>query len=224
MKKLVRPVYPLEISAIIVGLVFLLTSFFSYHIFNIHFHLGDAEEHKAAYIGMFLIGVAAVIATLIVWEEILFPVVIKLNQHSLIVRNHRKKLQMQAILYIVMLSIYAFIYFTYTVNMYYFTLWLSVCMLAPLVQKLGSGIRNYNDYLELSSSEIEFKNNKKHGKFLLDKVQYIRIIRDHDNILSKLKLGMNNSEVTIDLDEMELDAYYETIQDYLQRTYKNLLR
>jgi len=224
MKKLVRPVYPVEISGVIICLIFLLTYFFSYHIFDAHFHFRDAQMHKAAYWGMFLVGIATVMATLIIWEEILFPVVVKQSADYLKVRNRRKKLHAQALLYLVIPVIFAFIYFNYHVNTFHFMAWMSVCLLAPLMQKLFSGIRNYNDFLNLSTSEIEYKNNKKQGKFLLAKVEYIQMVKDSDNILSKLKLGMNNSEVTIDLDQMELDAYYDTIQDFMQKTYKNILR
>lgn len=224
MRKLVRPVYPMEVSGVIICLIFLLTCSFSYHVFDAHFHFHDAEKHKAAYWGMFLVGVAAVMAMLIIWEEILFPIVVKQREGSLKVRNRRKKIQMQALMYAVIPVIFAFIYYNYHVNTFHFMAWMSVCMIAPVAAKLVGGIKNYNDYLKLSSSEIEYKNNKKTGKYSLAKIEYIRVVKDRHNILSKLKLGMNNSEVTIDLDEMELDAFYETIQDYLQRTYKNLLR
>ncbi len=224
MKKLIRPVYPIEISGIIVCFLLLITFLFSNHIFNIRFHLHNAEKYKAAYGGMFLISIAAVTAMLIIWEEILFPVVIKEYQDSLKVRNRSRKLQVQALMYLIILVIFAFIYFNYKVVTFHFIAWMSVCLIAPLVSKLVGGIKNYNDFLTLSTSEIEYKNNEKEGKFLLAKIKHMCIIKDGDNILSKLKLVMNNdTEVTIDLDEMELEAFYDTIQNFIQRTYKNLL-
>ena len=222
MKKLVRPAYPIEVSVLMLCAIFLYTWFCSHQIFD--GRLQYAEHRKIAYVGMLLVGIAVVIATLVVWEELLFPVRIKHHEDTLKVRNHRRKLQIQVLLYLTIPMIFSVIYFTFKINLFHYLLWAAPCILIPIVVRLFSGIKNYNDYLMLSSSEIEYKNNEKEGKFPLAKVEYIRVIKDSHNTLSKLKLGVNNSEVTIDLDEMELDAFYGTIQEFVQRTYKNILK
>ena len=112
----------------------------------------------------------------------------------------------------------------FNINFIQFIIWAGACIIVPIVAKIFSGIKNYNDFLKLSLNEIEYKNNEKEGKFRLSQVRSLSIIKDSHNVLSKLKVSLAEGEVIIDLDEMELEAYYDTIEDFLHKTYKNLLQ
>lgn len=222
MIKTVRRSYPPVVSLFVLCFIFLVVSFFTCDIFGIS--LAYVLNHKRDYVGIVLAGIAAIIALLIVWEELLFPVVIKQSGDTLKVRNHRRKLHTQTIIYIAIPVIFVYIYRNFHVNTMHYLIWAAICTITPLVVKIYSGLKNYNDYLKLSSHEIEYKNNEKEGKFHVRDLSYISMRRDSHNMLTKLTLGMSTSEVTIDLDEMELEAYYEAIEDFTKRTYTNLLK
>ena len=159
--RLIRATYPPELNVLLIILVFILTAFFSHHIFDVPFH--EAEHRKAAYWGMFLIGIAAILVMLIVWEEILFPIKITELPNGIILSNHRLKLKIQLLLYLGIPAIFGFIYLRYDLNNIHFFLWFGVCMAIPVLTKLFSGIKNYNDFLMLTNTEIEYKNNDKEG-------------------------------------------------------------
>jgi hypothetical protein len=92
----------------------------------------------------------------------------------------------------------------------------------PVAGKLISGIKNYNDFLKLTDDTIEYKNNEEEGVLHVKDIQQIILIKDETNVLHKIQLIMTNNEVTIDLDEMELEAYYKTIEEYMAIHYSSL--
>src|SRR6185437_12948684 len=159
MRKLVRPAYPVELSVLILGSIFVFSFFLSHGIFEAR--LTHPDDRKIAFAGMFLVGIATVVAAMIMWEELFFPVVIKEIPDVLNVHNHRKKLHTQGLLYLVIPAIFTIVYFNFPINLFHFALWAGVCSIAPVADKIFSGVKNYNDFLLLSPSEIEYKNNEK---------------------------------------------------------------
>jgi hypothetical protein len=90
--------------------------------------------------------------------------------------------------------------------------------------KLISGVNNYNDYLKLTANDITYKNNKKVGNFPLSQIQHITLIKDERKVLHKIQLlATDGKSVTIDLDEMELEPFLGTIQEYITLHYKTLI-
>lgn len=222
MKKIVRHSYPIEISLLILSFVFLVASFLAYDIFYIPFN--HAVRRSLPYGGIFLIAGAVVIAMLVIWEELLFTVAVKTNIEILKVRNHRAKLLIQALLYPIIPLLFYFVYQYYNIRMTHFYIWLGFCTIVPIVVKIFSGFKNFHDFLILTAEEIEYKNNELEGKYKVSEITYITLVKDNDHILSKMILGLKDSELVIDLDEMELEDYYENIQEFVKLKYKNLLR
>jgi hypothetical protein len=224
MAKIIRPRYPVEISIGLLLLIFALSLFLAYPIFKIP--NPSLNEGKNIYLGVFLIGAAVVIMFLVLWEEFLFPIKVKPEEGGgAVFRNHRNKLKTQALIYCTIPVIFGFIYLEYEVNHVRFFVWTAICMITPVVGKFISGIRNYNDFLKLTADRIEYKNNEKEGFFDVKDVQRIILIRDEKNILHKFQVvTTNNSQVTIDLDEMELEAFLDSIDKSMASLYKNLLQ
>ena len=78
--------------------------------------------------------------------------------------------------------------------------------------------------MKLTTSSIAYKNNEKEGVIELKDIQQIRMIKDDSNDLQKLELNLTSgAPITIDLDEMELEAYYESIEEYITTHYKSSL-
>ena len=76
-----------------------------------------------------------------------------------------------------------------------------------------------------NSSYIEYKNNELEGKFEVCDIQSIHINKDDKGLHQKLVLEFKSSEsVTIDMDEMELEDFYESIDEYIAEHYKSLLK
>jgi hypothetical protein len=223
MGKIIRATYPAEFSIGILALVFIIACLLSHQIFNVPFH--DLDRNKNIYFGMLLVGAAVIIMLLIIWEEILFPIkVIEVNG-GMIFRNHRTKLITQLLIYCSIPAIFGFIYFEYEVNQIRFFIWAAVCMVAPVLEKIASGLNNYNDYLKLTDKKIEFKDNEREGTFETQELQSITILKDERNIFHKIQLlSKNNDQIIIDLDKMELEAFYESINKFIETHYKNLLR
>ena len=162
---------------------------------------------------------------LILWEEILFPVTIKPEGDGLIFRNHRTKLKIQALFFLSIPAIIVFLFLNYEINTFRFFGWAAVNTGLPILGKLISGINNYNDFLTLTSSYIEYKNNELEGKFEVCDIQSIHINKDDKGLHQKLVLEFKSSEsVTIDMDEMELEDFYESIDEYIAEHYKSLLK
>jgi hypothetical protein len=223
MAKIIRPAYPLEFSIGLLLLIFVLSSFLSFEIFDVKWHQVMAGGRPL--LGMILAGLAVVIMSLILWEEFLFPVRLKPAKDQIIFRNHFTKLKTQALIYCAIPVIVGFVYSTYDVSTFPFFIWASICLIAPLAGKLISGIKNYNDFLKISDGTIEYKNNEKEGVLPLRDVREIILIRDEEDVLHKLEVVMaNDKSVIIDLDEMELEAYYDTIDDFIQSHYKAVLK
>jgi len=223
MGKIIRPTYPIEFSIGLLLLIFVLSSFLSSQIFSASWR--DILEGSNVLVGMFLVGAAVVIMVLILWEDFLFPLRINLDQDAVTFRNHRAKLKTQALAYCAIPAIFIFIYDYYEINVVRFFIWAAVCCAAPIAIKLISGIKNYNDFLKLSNDTISFKNNEKEGSIQVKDVQHITPIRDEHKTLHKIHLLMNDNKTTIiDLDEMELEAFFDSIDKFVSVHYKNLLK
>jgi hypothetical protein len=222
MGKIIRPRYSIEISIGLLLLVFALSFVLAGQIFQMR---GTLNEGKNIYVGMFLVSAAVIVMLLVLWEELLFPVTVKPTEGGEIFRNHRSKLKTQALIFCAIPLIFIFIYLEYEVKLVRFFIWAAVCIIAPVVGKLISGINNYNDFLKLTSDTIEYKNNKEVGSFKLNDVHHIKLVRDERNTLHKIHLTLsNNNQVTIDLDEMELEAFYVSIDKFITDHYKNLVK
>jgi hypothetical protein len=223
MAKVIRHTYPKEFSIGMLMLIFVLSSFLSSQIFNVSWRV--VMSGGSATLGMGLVGLAVVIMALILWEEILFPVHIKPEKDKVVFRNHSTKLKTQILIYLLIPVIFGFIYFYYEVNHVRFFIWALICTVVPVVGKLSSGIKNYNDFLKLTNDAIEYKNNEEVGIFHVKEIERITLIKDESNILHKVQVSMaNGSQTLIDLDEMELEAYYETIQTFIIGHYKSLVK
>ena len=220
MGKTIRPTYPMEFSIGILLLIFVLSLFLSHQIFEVS---GNSERNL--YIPAVLVSSAVIIMLLVLWEEFLFPVHIKAEAGGFVFRNHRSKLRKQLLIYLVIPVIFVFLYMEYEVNLIRFIAWAAVCIIAPVAGKLISGIKNYNDFLKLSPASIEYKNNEKEGRFELTTLQQILLIKDERNILHKVQLVLkDNTNVTIDLDEMEIEDFYNSINSFITTHYKTLVK
>jgi len=224
MGKIIRPTYPLEFSIGLLLLIFVLSFFLSYQIFDVPQH--DLPEDASIYFGMFLVSSAVIIMLLVLWEEFLFPVKVKPTvDGGVMFRNHRKKLIKQILIYCAIPVIFGFIYFEYKINHVRFIIWAAICVITPVAGKLISGINNYNDFLKLTNDTIEFKNNEKVGIFELKNLHRIVLVKDDRNVLHKIQLvKTDGKEVIIDLDEMELEAFIDSIGKFITHHYKDLLK
>lgn len=223
MGKIIRKTYPTEFSMGVLLLIFIISGFLSPELFDVPLH--DLHQYRAIALGMFLASSAVIIMVLIMWEEILFPIKLKAVEGGIIFRNHSSKLKTQIFIYCSIPAIFIFIYFNYEIHLIRFILWTAVCMIPPVLDKIASGLNNYNDFLRLSDEEIQYKNNEKEGTFRTKDVEYIKIIKDDRKIITKIQLLFkNNDHTTIDLDEMELDAFYGYINKFIVNHYKHLLK
>lgn len=218
MAKIIRPTYPLNFSIGLLLLIFMLSTFISFEIFDTTWHAIMAGDGPI--FGMGLSGIAIVIMALILWEEFLFPVRIKTVEDEIIFRNHFTKLRTQVLIYCAIPAIVVYLYFKYDVSPVAFFIWATICTGAPVAGKLISGVKNYNDFLKFTNETIEYKNNEKEGVLLVRDIRKVLLTKDEAKGLHKVKVLMsNNTEVIIDLDEMELDAYYQTIEVFIKAHY-----
>lgn len=223
MAKVIRKTYPVEFSIGLLLLIFVLSAFLSAQIFKVTWH--QIMDGNDVIFGMLLIGGAVVVMALILWEEFLFPVHLKPVEDEVVFRNHLTKLKTQILIYLLIPIIFCFIYFNYDVNHIRFFIWAIIVIGAPVAGKLVSGIKNYNDFLKLTNDTIEYKNNEKQGVLQVKNIQLITLIKDETNVLHKVEVLMaDNIKVIIDLDEMELEAYYETIGSFIASHYKGLVK
>jgi hypothetical protein len=223
MGKSMRPAYSIEFSIGILLAIFAISYVLSHQIFDVPIH--RLHKNTNVYFGMCLVAIAVVVMVMITWEELLFSIKIKEVNGGMVFRNHRTKLLIQLLIYCSIPAIFAYIYFNYDIKPVRFFIWAAICLLAPVIEKIISGINNYNDFLILTDKEIEYKNNEKEGVFNIENIQNITIIKDDRNIIEKIQLLLtNNDNVTIDLDEMELDAYYDFINKYITTHYTLLLK
>jgi hypothetical protein len=222
MSKIIRPTYPLEFSIGLLLLIFLLSSFLSFEIFDVKWH--EIVEGGSPLFGMALTGISVVVMSLILWEEFLFPVRIRPVADELIFRNHFTKLKTEIMIYCTIPVIVVVVFLYYKVSYIPFFIWATICLMAPL-RKLISGVKNYNDFLKITNETIEFKNNEKEGIVLVKDIIQIVLIRDEEKVLHKVQLVMSDgTPVIIDLDEMELEAYYHTIDEFVKSHYGGLVK
>lgn len=223
MGKIIRKRYSLEFSIGILLFIFALSMFMSMQVFAIH--STKLQEGKNVYFGSSLISSAVIIMVLVLWEELLFPVKLKMEEGRTVFRNHRKKLKTQVLIYCAIPIIFGLVYVEYEVNLFRFMAWAAICIIAPVAGKLISGIKNYNDFLKLGNDTIEYKNNEKAGVFQLKDIKHIKLIKDERDVLHKVELLMiNNHQVTIDLDEMELEAFIGSIENFMTAHYGGQLK
>jgi hypothetical protein len=223
MGKILRPRYSIEFSIGLLLLIFSLSLFLSHQIFEIS--KPELNEGKSVYLGIVMVSSAVIIMLLVLWEEFLFPVKVKSEANGIIFRNHRNKLKTQLLIYCTIPIIFIFVYVEYEVNLIPFLVWAAICIIAPVAGKLISGLKNYNDYLKLSNDAIEYKNNEQGGVLHLKDIQHIKLVRDERNVLHKLQLLMtNNNQITIDLDEMELEVFITSIDKFMSTHYDNLVK
>lgn len=221
--KEIRKSYSAESNILLLSYIFFTACFFSYQMFGVSFK--DLLGWHYAYVGMILIGLATSIMVLIVWEEMLFPVKAHKVKGGLIFRNHQTKLKTQILLYCAIPAILVFIYLQFEVRLFQFIVWSLICTVPPVVEKLVSGVNNFNDYLQLTSKNIEYKNNEKEGIYEIKDLQHIIIHNDADLVTKKIELLLKTNEtVVIDLHEMELDAFYNSIDNYVTNKYHNLVK
>jgi hypothetical protein len=143
----------------------------------------------------------------------------------MVFRNHRSKLKKQALIFALIPIIFIAVYVLYSVNLFGFIVWAAICIILPIAGKLISGIKNYNDFLKLTDNTIEYKNNEKEGVYELKNVKQILLIKDENKVLHKIQLILISGQpVLIDLDEMEVEAFYVSIDEYLNTHHKNLVQ
>lgn len=218
MAKIIRPTYPVEVSIGLLLLIFGITFVASGQIFSTHLHDDDGN---AIYFGMALASSAVLVMVLVLWEEFLFPIRIRPTDAGVEFRNHRNKLRKQLFIYCIIPAIFVFLYLNYEINHSRFIVWATICIVSPIVGKLYSGLKNYNDFLKLTHNTIEYKNNKKEGVFEVKNIRHVKLIKDQNDVLHKVLLLLDNDqEVVIDLDEMELEDYYHAINNYMTDHYK----
>jgi hypothetical protein len=225
MAKVIRSTYPVEFSVGLLILIFVLSFFLSSQIFYVRWR--ELMDGTNVYLGMFLVSSAVIIIVLILWEEFLFPIHIKPGPDGVIFHNHRTKLITQLFLYLVIPAIFVFIYlyFQDRINTVRFIIWAAICTLMPVIVKLASGLNNYNDFLKLTNELIEYKNNKKSGIFYVKDIQRITPVRDERQVLHKVEVATTQgSRVLIDLDEMELEAFLDSIDQFIVVHYPTLVR
>ncbi len=223
MKKLIRPTYPKEFSVGLLLLIFTICCFLAPQIFIIP--IQGLIENTDILIGVFLVSVAVIIMILIMWEEILFPIRLKEIDGGIIFRNRQSKLRVQVIMYCCIPAIFLYIYLKYDVKHFRFLLWAAVCMIPPVMDKIISGVTNYEDFLKLTVTQMEYKNNEKEGRIAVQDIQRIEILTDETDVMNKLQLHLKNDTIIqIDVDEMELEVFYESIQAFISTKYSDLLK
>lgn len=221
--KVIRRTYRRDVSFGLMVIVFAVVFFLAGQLFEKH------QPHVNALMNLNmakgLISLAVIVMVLIVWEEILFHVHIKPVDDGLIFRNHETKLKVQAMFYLIIPVIIVFVYLNFNVNTFRFFGWAVVVAGLPVVGKLMSGIKNYNDFLKLTGNAIQYKNNELEGTFSLAEIKQIHLVKDKRDVLHKMKLELaSGNTVTIDLDEMELEDFYESINEYIVEHYVHLLK
>lgn len=222
MAKIIRSTYRRDVSFGILVIIFAVVFFLADQLFEKHpLH---AEGSINVYVARGLVSAVVIIMILIMWEEILFNVHMKPVENGFVFRNHGTKLRFQALIYLTIPAIITFLYLNYEVSAFRFFGWAVVCAGLPIIGKLKSGIKNYNDHLTLTTKSIEYKNNDLQGTLQLSEITRIELIKDTDRVLHKVRLILREGQsVTIDIDEMELHDFYEVIEEYITLFYARLL-
>jgi hypothetical protein len=223
MQKTIRSTYPVEISVGVLTLIFVLGFLLSSQLFTVPWD--NLASGLDVYLGMFLVTNAVMVMVLIIWEEILFPVRIKHIEGGVIFKNHRNKLITQLLFFLLIPAIYALVYLNFEVHPIRFYIWASINIILPLVAKLGSGLNNYNDFLMLTDKIISYKDNELSGEFKIADITTLEKINNEEGQFEKLAVYLVDGEkIIIDLDDMELDDYYEAIEEHLSSNYSSLLK
>jgi hypothetical protein len=224
MAKVIRSTYPIEFSVGLLILIFVLSFFLSSQLFYVHWR--ELMDGTNVYAGMFLISAAVIIMVLILWEEFLFPIRVKPSDDGLVFHNHRTKLNAQLLIYLLIPAIFIFVYYYLPdrINIVRFIIWAAICTGMPVVVRLASGIKNYNDFLKLTNTLIEYKNNQKTGIFYIKDILRIVPVRDEKQLLHKVEVvTAQHGAVIIDLDEMELEAFLGAIDQFIKTHYASLM-
>lgn len=221
MKETIRKSLPRNLSIGVLILIFAMVYFLAAQLFKKgHTDLIGVSNIHLAY---FLVSMAVLVMILILWEELLFPVRIKREADGFIFRNHRNKLKFQAAMYMIIPAIVVFLYLNYEVSMFRFFGWAAVVLILPAIGKLKSGINNYNDFLTLTPSKIEFKDNDHEGSYKVEDIQKLQLTKDDTDGLDELILGLKSGEeVRVQVHQMELDDFFESIEEYVSGTYQTL--
>jgi hypothetical protein len=222
MKKIIRKTYPIEFSAGLLLLIFLISFFLSSQIFDVPWRDLIKGEATNAYVGMSLVSFSVIVVVLILWEEFLFPVKVKPGKDGVIFRHHRTKLKTELLIFCLIPAIYIFVYFNFEIHIIRFLIWGTICTIVPII-KLSSGVNNYNDFLRLADENIEYRNNQKSGVFQVDDIQRIKLMRDENDVLHKLEITSGNNSTIIDLDEMELEAFLDSIDQFMVARYNKII-
>ena len=222
MTKIIRKTYPRDFSTGVIVIIFALVFFLAGQLFDSH--QSQEEGFICQYLDDFLVSVAVIIMVLILWEEILFPVTIRPEDGGLLFRNHKRKLIIQGLIYLWIPTIVVFLFLTYNVNEFRFFIWAGVVIILPIIGKLTSGINNYNDYLKLTPDLIEYKDNDLEGSFRLQELHQLCIHKDEHGDLHQLELKLHSSgSIFIQIHQMELEDFYEAIEEYIQKQYASLV-
>ena len=223
MKKTIRSTYPIEISVGVLTLIFVLGFLLSSQLFTVPWE--DLASGVDVYLGMFLVTNAVMVMVLIIWEEILFPVKIKHIEGGVIFKNHRNKLITQMLFFLLIPIIYTLVYLNFEVHPVRFYIWAAINIILPIAVKLATGLNNYNDFLTFTDQMIAYKDNELSGEFKLAEISSLKKINNEDGHFEKLGVTMKSGEeVVIDLDDMELDDYFESIQEYMSTNYSHLIK
>ena len=222
MSQTIRKTYPKDFSIGVMVIIFGLVFFLSGQLFASRQAESDSFL-QSIYVGQFLVSVAVLVMVLILWEEILFPVKVKPVENGVLFRNHGTKLVVQAIIYLIIPAIIIYLYFTFEISTVRFFVWAGICLILPVLGALKSGINNYNDFLQLTTHSISYKDNDKEGDIPLSSISSIKILTDEKKYAHKLELKMKGGhQLIIDIDEMELEAFLESIENYIEEQYTDI--
>ena len=95
----------------------------------------------------------------------------------------------------------------------------------PIAGKIASGVNNYNDFLKLAHEYIEYKNNELEGLYRTEDIEKIFLSKEEGKLVPKIHLLLKtNEDIVIDLDEMELEDFYDSIFAFINDHYKHLLK
>ena len=222
MKETIRKTLPRNISMGMLIIIFVIVYLLAGQLFEDH---QDVKEGILnIYTAYFLVSFAVMVMILILWEEILFPVHIKAVDGGFLFRNHLRKLKFQILLYLTIPIIVVFLFLNYKVSQFRFFGWATVVIVFPIVGRIMSGLKNYNDFLQITPQLIAFKDNDHEGKYDISQIQRLALVKDNLGAIKELKLNLISGEQEIiKVHQMELDDFFGHIEKYINNTYQSLL-
>ncbi len=123
--------------------------------------------------------------------------------------------------------IFYFIYLEYDLKVSHFLIWAFFCIVLPAGEVIMSGINNQRYFLKLTTRMIKFKNGEQEGTYATKDIRNIRITTEKTRRFVNLKkvelLFANQEAVEIDLDEMNLHVFYESILAFIKKYYSHML-